>query len=77
GRVVFRVTVPADFAPGAHTLDVTRADGSVLARLGIEVVAAGSLAKTGTDVAFAAGLLGAGALLAGLTVRALRRRRLS
>jgi len=77
GRVAFRVVVPADFAPGAHTLEIARADGGVFSRLGVEVVAAGSLAKTGADVALAAGLLGAGALLAGVAVRALRRRRLS
>jgi len=77
GRVAFRVVVPADFATGAHTLEIARADGAVFSRLGVEVVAAGSLAKTGADVALAAGLLGAGALLAGVAVRALRRRRLS
>jgi len=75
GSVTFRVAVPADFATGAHTLIVTRADGSVLDRLAIEVVAAGSLATTGAGVPFAATFFGVSTLLAGAGLLALRRRR--
>jgi len=75
GSVTFRVAVPADFATGAHTLIVTRADGSVLDRVAIEVVSAGSLAATGVGVPFAATFFGVSALLAGAGLLALRRRR--
>ncbi|PTT17373.1 hydrolase, partial [Microbacterium sp. HMWF026] len=37
GRVSFSVRVPSDFAAGAHTLIVQRADGSVIARQGVTV----------------------------------------
>jgi LPXTG-motif cell wall-anchored protein len=75
GTVTFRVAVPADFAVGAHTLTISRADGSPLAPLAIEVVAAGSLAATGGAVSFTAALLATGALLAGAAVLIGRRRR--
>lgn len=75
GAVTFRVAVPADFATGAHTLVVTRADGSTVDRLAIQVVAAGSLAATGTSVSVAAASFGASVLLAGALVLVLRRRR--
>ncbi len=75
GRVVFRVTVPAGFDQGAHTLEVARGDGRVFGRLAIEVVAPGSLAKTGVGATWVAALLGSAALLAGATALALRRRR--
>ncbi len=56
GAVTFRVTVPADFANGAHTLVITRADGSTLSRLGVQVVAAGTLARTGAELPWGLGL---------------------
>ncbi|WP_295836595.1 LPXTG cell wall anchor domain-containing protein, partial [uncultured Microbacterium sp.] len=75
GKVTFRVTVPADFATGAHTLTITRADGTTLTPLTLEVVAASSLATTGGAVSFAALLAGAGAVLAGAVMLVVRRRR--
>ncbi len=65
GRVLFTVRVPADFATGAHTLVVQRADGSVIARQGLTVVASGTLAATGVQPPFAAALIAAGLLVAG------------
>jgi GH43 family beta-xylosidase len=75
GTVTFRVNVPADFATGAHTLVVTRADGSDVNPLAIEVVPAGSLAVTGADVPLLAALLGLGTLLAGAVLVAVRRQK--
>jgi LPXTG-motif cell wall-anchored protein len=75
GKVTFRVTVPADFATGAHTLTITRAAGTTLTPLPVEVVAASALATTGGAVSFAALLAGAGAVLAGAVVLVMRRRR--
>lgn len=75
GAVTFRVAIPADFSVGAHTLTITRADGSPLSPLAIEVVPAGSLAATGGAVSFSAALLATGALLAGAAVLIGRRRR--
>ncbi|WAC69359.1 LPXTG cell wall anchor domain-containing protein [Microbacterium sp. SL75] len=74
GAVTFRVTVPADFATGAHTLVITRADGSTLARLGVQVVPAGSLARTGAEMSWALGLGAFGLIAAGAGLVALRRR---
>ena len=65
GRTVFDVRVPRDLAPGAHTIIVTRADGSVIARQGITVAAAGTLAATGAQSPLGAGLLAAFLLVAG------------
>ncbi len=74
GTVSFRVAVPAALAPGTHTVVVTRADGSVLPALAIEVERKGTLAATGAQgpwgLALAAGVLLAG----GGLVFALRRR---
>ncbi|MDT0117126.1 LamG-like jellyroll fold domain-containing protein [Microbacterium sp. PRF11] len=60
GQVTFRVNVPADFALGAHTVAIVRADGGPLATIPVQVVAAGSLAATGADLPWG---LGIGALL--------------
>lgn len=51
GSVTFTVRVPADAAVGAHTLVVSDAAGTVIARLPIEVVDAGAaaLASTGSN----------------------------
>ncbi len=47
GRVVFDVTIPSDLAPGAHTIAIWRADGSVVAQQQITVTAKAALASTG------------------------------
>jgi len=62
GSVTFTVRVPADAAVGAHTLVVSDAAGTVIARLPIEVVDAGAavLASTGMNPL---GGLAAGALV--------------
>ena len=72
--MTFRVTVPADFATGAHTLVITRADGSTLSRIGIEVVPAGSLARTGAELPWGLGLDAFALIAAGAVLVALRRR---
>uniref|UniRef100_UPI0022E2B817 LPXTG cell wall anchor domain-containing protein n=1 Tax=Microbacterium testaceum TaxID=2033 RepID=UPI0022E2B817 len=66
---------PGDFATGAHTLQITRADGTALTPLAIEVVTAGSLATTGASLPTAAILLGLGALVTGGALLLARRRR--
>uniref|UniRef100_UPI0022E65F79 LPXTG cell wall anchor domain-containing protein n=1 Tax=Microbacterium testaceum TaxID=2033 RepID=UPI0022E65F79 len=65
---------PGDFATGAHTLQITRADGTALTPLAIEVVTAGSLAATGAGVPVAAAFLGISALIAGAVLLISRRR---
>lgn len=75
GRVVFDVRVPADFAAGAHTVIVTGADTTVIARLPLTVVAKGTLAATGAQPALGAGLLGAFLLVGGGIAWSLRSRR--
>ena len=74
GAVTFRVTVPADFATGAHTLVITRADGSTLSRLGVQVVAAGTLARTGAELPWGLGLGAFALIAAGAGLVVLRRR---
>lgn len=74
GAVTFRVTIPADFATGAHTLVITRADGSTLSRLGVQVVAAGTLARTGAELPWGLGLGAFTLVAAGAVLMALRRR---
>lgn len=75
GRVAFDVRVPADFAAGAHTVIVTGADATVIARLPLTVVAKGTLAATGAQPALGAGLLGAFLLVGGGIAWSLRSRR--
>ena len=74
GAVTFRVTVPADFATGAHTLVITRADGSTLSRLGVQVVADGTLARTGAELPWGLGLGAFALIAAGAGLVVLRRR---
>ncbi len=74
GRLAFTVTVPGDFATGAHTLVLSTA-GEDDIRVPITVVLAGSLASTGSDAAPLVALLGgAGILLALGAVLVVRRR---
>jgi DUF1680 family protein len=73
GRVSFDVRVPADLPPGAHTIVVYRADGSVIARIPLTVAAKGSLAATGAQVPLGIALAGALLLVAGTGARFLRR----
>ncbi|WDG17290.1 family 43 glycosylhydrolase [Microbacterium sp. Clip185] len=75
GAVTFRVDVPRDFDTGAHTLVVTRADGTTLAPLAVEVVAHDALALTGADWPAAVLVFGLGALAIGITVSYTHRRR--
>jgi len=72
--VTFRVTVPADFATGAHTLVIARADASTLSRIGIEVVPAGSLARTGAELPWGLGVSAFALIAAGTVLVGLRRR---
>lgn len=74
GAVTFRVTVPGDFAADMHTLVVTRADGSTVSRIGVEVLRARSLARTGAELPWGLGL-GAIALIAAGAGLVMRRRR--
>ena len=75
GAAQASVTIPLDMAPGTHHLQVRAADGTLLAEVAIEVLAAdGSLSETGpSDVLVP---LGAAAALLGLGggLVALRRR---
>lgn len=75
GAVTFRVEVPHDFETGMHTLVVTRADGTSLAPVTVEVVAHDALALTGADWSAAVLILGLGALTVGTAVSCVRRRR--
>jgi GH43 family beta-xylosidase len=74
GFVTFRVDVPRDFETGTHTLYITRADGTLLTPLTVEVVSPDALASTGAEWPTLALLLGLGALALGIvTVRSRRR----
>lgn len=73
GRVAFRVQIPSDLAPGAHTIVVTRADGTPLAPLALTVVPVGALATTGATLPVALIVMALIALLIG-TVAISRRR---
>ncbi|WP_295838815.1 LamG-like jellyroll fold domain-containing protein [uncultured Microbacterium sp.] len=74
GRVTFDVRVPSDFAVGAHTVVVTGADATVIARLPLTVVAKGTLAATGAQPALGGALLAAFLLVGGAIAWSLRRR---
>ena len=68
GTLDLAVTIPADTATGAHTVQVLDADGTVLAAADVTVTAApGDLASTGANVAWLAALgvllVAAGAVL--------------
>ncbi|KAA9157987.1 hypothetical protein F6B41_04305 [Microbacterium lushaniae] len=73
GRTSFTVRIPADFALGAHTLEVTSA-GETPIRVGLTVVAAGSLAATGAQVPWMLAFLAAFLCVAGGLLTVLRRR---
>ncbi|WDG17286.1 family 43 glycosylhydrolase [Microbacterium sp. Clip185] len=75
GAVTFLVRVPSDFALGAHQLIVTRADGSALTALPIEVVKAHALAASGlTGSPLTTGILACLLIVMGIMVRVTRRR---
>lgn len=73
GTVAFPVQIPAGFALGAHTLEITSA-GQAAIRIPLTVVASGQLADTGGQLPAAIVLLALGALAAGAALR-LRHRR--
>jgi len=75
GTVTFRVRVPAALEPGAHTVVIARADGTVLPALAIQVVRTGSLAATGAQGPWGIALAGGMLVVAGGLAFALRRRR--
>lgn len=75
GAVSFRVSVPAALEPGAHTVVITRADGTVLPALSIEVARKGTLAATGAQAPWGLALAGGMFVVAGGLAFALRRRR--
>jgi len=75
GRVVFDVRIPADLPTGAHTVVVYGADGAVIQRLPITVVAAGQLAATGAQAPLGVGLIGAFLLVVGGALWVMRRPR--
>ncbi|WP_295831698.1 family 43 glycosylhydrolase [uncultured Microbacterium sp.] len=75
GRVVFDVRIPADLEAGAHTIVVFAADGSLIQRLPITVVAKGQLAATGAQGPLGGALIAAFLLVAGAAVWATRRSR--
>lgn len=75
GAVTFLVRVPSDFAVGAHQLIVTRADGSMLTALPIEVVEVNALAVTGlTGSPLTTGVLACLLIVMGIIVWVTRRR---
>lgn len=73
--VTFRVNVPSSLATGAHTVVITRADGTVLPPFAIEVVRPGALAVTGAETPWGIALAGGMLVIAGGLAFALRRRR--
>lgn len=73
GAVTFSVRIPADFALGAHTLEIT-ADGEDPIVLDITVVAAGSLAVTGMQLPVVLLVVTFGLLAAGALLTVMRRR---
>jgi 5'-nucleotidase len=73
GRTSFSIAIPADFALGAHTLEITAA-GETPLRFGVTVVARGALAVTGAEPPLGFALAGAFLLVAGGLMYALRRR---
>ncbi|WP_394684856.1 choice-of-anchor I family protein [uncultured Microbacterium sp.] len=75
GTVTFRVSVPAALEPGAHAVVITRADGTVLPALAIQVARKGSLAATGAQGPWGIALAGGMLVVAGGLAFALRRRR--
>ena len=75
GTVTFRVSVPAALEPGAHTVVIARADGTVLPALAIQVARAGTLAATGAQGPWGIALAGGMLVVAGGLAFALRRRR--
>ncbi|MDR6689263.1 2',3'-cyclic-nucleotide 2'-phosphodiesterase (5'-nucleotidase family) [Microbacterium sp. 1154] len=75
GTVTFRVNVPAALEPGAHTVVITRADGTVLPALAVEVVRKGALAATGAQAPWGIALAGGFLVVAGGLAFAMRRRR--
>ncbi|WAC69914.1 choice-of-anchor I family protein [Microbacterium sp. SL75] len=75
GTVTFRVNVPATLEPGAHTVVIKRADGTVLPALAVEVVRKGALAATGAQAPWGIALAGGFLVVAGGLAFALRRRR--
>jgi uncharacterized protein YjdB len=75
GAVTFRVSVPEDFAAGAHTLILTRADGTEFAQLPVQVLRSdGDLAVTGSQVSFGLGVGAAMMVLGGAVLLWYRRR---
>lgn len=75
GRTTFSIRIPADFALGAHTLEVTTAGESPL-RVGVTVVAARNLAITGAQLPWLLALGGAFLVALGGAVSILRRPRM-
>ncbi|MFJ4036533.1 choice-of-anchor I family protein [Microbacterium sp. NPDC090007] len=75
GAVTFRVSVPATLEPGAHTVVITRADGTVLPAVTIDVARKGTLAATGAQGPWGLALAGGMFVVAGGLAFALRRRR--
>lgn len=73
GRVSFTVAIPADFATGAHTLQITSA-GQEPIRVGVTVVRAGQLAVTGAELPLALAMGAAFLLVTGGLLFAMRRR---
>ncbi len=73
GRVSFSVAIPANFATGAHTLQITSAGQEPL-RIGVTVVRAGQLAVTGAELPLGLAMGAAFLLVAGGLLFATRRR---
>src|SRR3546814_513756 len=73
GRTSFSVAIPAAFALGAPTLEITRA-GEVPLRFGLTVVRSGALAVTGSEFPLGLALGIATLLVVTGTLFALRRR---
>lgn len=73
GTVSFPVQIPAGFALGEHTLEITTA-GEAPIRVPITVVAAGQLAVTGGQLPVTILLIALGALAAGVALRVRHRR---
>jgi len=75
GRVTFDVQIPGDLAAGGHTIVVFGADGSVIRRVPITVVAVGQLAATGAQAPLGAALFASFLIAAGGVVWTMRRPR--
>jgi 5'-nucleotidase len=73
GRTSFSISIPADFALGAHTLEITSANEAPL-RFAVTVVGRGSLAVTGSEFPLGLALGSASLLVAAGVLFTMRRR---